>query len=179
MEGDANSFAEALAAAGPAADRAGMMDLYGWLIGAWDLDVTEFLDDGTERRRPGEWHFGWALEGRAIQDVWIVPPRGAARAGDAARNANRYGTTLRTYDPGIDAWHIQWTDPVSQTYLAMIGRKHGQDIVQEGQGPTGSLVRWSFSEITPVSFRWRGEISADGGAAWRLMVEFFARRAGA
>jgi hypothetical protein len=48
------------------------MDLYGWLIGSSDLDVTRFLDDGSERRRQGEWHFGWALEGRAIQDIWIV-----------------------------------------------------------------------------------------------------------
>jgi hypothetical protein len=28
---------DALAAADPAADRAGKMDLYGWLIGSWDL----------------------------------------------------------------------------------------------------------------------------------------------
>ena len=70
----------------------------------------------------GEWHFGWALEGRAIQDVWIVPPRGELRHGDAAANVNSYGTTLRVYDPRIDAWQIQWTDPVTQNFLQMIGR---------------------------------------------------------
>jgi len=37
---------------------------------------------------------------------------------------------------------------------------------------------WSFRDITPRSFRWRGEVSVDGGAAWRLDVEFLARRAG-
>lgn len=68
------AFAEALSAVGPTADRHGKMALYGWLIGSWALDVSEHLDDGSARRRPGEWHFGWALEGRAIQDVWIVPP---------------------------------------------------------------------------------------------------------
>ena len=36
---------------------------------------------------------------RAIQDVWIVPPRGELRHGDAAANVNSYGTTLRVYDP--------------------------------------------------------------------------------
>ena len=176
MSMQATPFLESLHAAGPSADRDGKMGLYGWLVGSWDLDVTEYLDDGSQRRRPGEWLFGWALEGRAIQDVWIVPPRGALRAGDAAANSNRYGTTLRTYDPRIDAWHIQWTDPVSQTYLSMIGRKRGDDIVQEGEGPGGSLIRWSFSEISRDAFRWRGEISADRGATWRLIVEFFARR---
>ena len=64
-----NAFLDALQAAGPAADRAGKMALYGQFVGSWDLDVTEYRDDGTTRQRPGEWHFGWALEGRAVQDV--------------------------------------------------------------------------------------------------------------
>jgi hypothetical protein len=171
-----NPFLAALDARGPAADRTGKMDLYGWLIGSWDLDVTGFLADGTQRRRPGEWHFGWALEGRAIQDVWIVPARGPKRAGDAAANVNSYGTTLRTYDPRIDAWHIQWTDPVTQTYFTMVGRKEREDIVQLGSAPDGTKIRWSFSEITTNSFRWRGEVSSDGGVTWRVNVEFLARR---
>lgn len=178
MTARSSSLADALQAEGPAADRVGKMDLYGWLVGSWELDVTGFLPDGSKRRRPGEWHFGWALEGRAIQDVWIVPPRGAARQGDAAANVNSYGTTLRVYDPRIDAWHIQWTDPVTQTYFTMIGRRQGDDIVQLGKGPDGNLIRWSFAEITPNSFRWRGEVSADDGATWRLNVEFLARRIG-
>lgn len=172
----ASPFLEALGADGPAADRAGKMDLYGWLVGSWDLDVTQISEDGGKRQRKGEWHFGWALEGRAIQDVWIVPPRGGLRHDDAAANVNSYGTTLRVYDVRIDAWQIQWTDPVTQNFLHMIGRKQGDDIVQLGTGPTGNLIRWSFSEITPNLFRWRGEISADKGATWRLNVEFLARR---
>lgn len=170
------AFLECLHAGAPAADRGGNMDLYGWLIGSWQLEVTRFLADGSTRCRPGEWHFGWVLEGRAIQDVWVVPPRGAQRQGDAAANVNVYGTTLRVYDPRLDAWQIQWTDPVTQTYLAMIGRKQGSDIVQLGKSPDGSLIRWSFSGITHQSFRWRGEVSVDGGATWRLDVEFLARR---
>ena len=172
------AFLACLHANGPSADRAGNMDLYGWLVGSWDLDVTRFLPDGTTRRRSGEWHFGWVLEGRAIQDVWVVPPRGAQRAGDAAANGHVFGTTLRVYDPRIDMWQIQWTDPVTQTYLAMVGRKEGSDIVQLGKSPDGNLIRWSFRDITPQSFRWRGEVSVDGGATWRLDVEFLARRAG-
>jgi hypothetical protein len=169
-------FLDALGADGSAADRAGKMELYGHFVGSWDLDVTQIADDGSQRRRPGEWHFGWALEGRAIQDVWIVPPRGAMRQGDAAANVNSYGTTLRIYDPGIDAWQIQWSDPVTRNFLHMIGRGQGDDIVQLGTRPDGKPIRWSFSEITPSSFRWRGEISDDDGASWRLNVEFLARR---
>jgi hypothetical protein len=169
-------FLNALGANGPAADRAGKMGLYGRFVGSWDLDVTQFPDSGVRRQRKGEWHFGWTLEGRAIQDVWIVPPRGELRHGDATTNANSYGTTLRVYDPRIDAWQIQWTDPVTLNFLHMIGRPHGDDIVQLGARPDGKPVRWSFSEITHDSFHWRGEISDDEAATWRLNVEFLARR---
>ena len=145
-----SAFLEALGAVGPSADRAGKMDLYGRFVGSWDLDVRQFADDGRERRRTGEWHFGWALEGRAIQDVWIVPPRGELRHGDATAKINSYGTTLRVYDPDIDAWRIQWTDPVARSFLQMIGRADGRDIVQLGTRPDGQLMRWRFSRSRPT-----------------------------
>ena len=171
------SFLNALGADGPAADRAGRMDLYGWLIGAWDLEVIRYPEAGEPQRRTGEWHFGWVLEGRAIQDVWIVPRRGA-RNGDAAANRNSYGCTLRIYDPAIHAWQIQWTDPVAQNFCTMIGRRQGVDIVQLGRNAAGQQIRWSFLDITPDAFLWRGEISRDDGATWRREVEFAARRVG-
>lgn len=171
-----NPFLAAFGATGPSPDRGDKMDLYGWLIGSWDLQVSAFMPDGSIRKRPGEWHFGWVLEGRAIQDVWIVPTRGGLRSGDAASNRFAYGTTLRTYDPSIDAWHIQWTEPVTQTYLSMIGRRDGKDIVQLGTGPDGSRIRWSFSQITESSFLWRGETSSDDGKTWQPVVEFTAVR---
>jgi len=170
------AFLAALGADGPAPDRAGKMDLYGRFIGSWHLDVRQFAEDGTERRREGEWHFGWALEGRAIQDVWIVPPRGAQRADDAAAHVNSYGTTLRIFDPRIDAWHIQWADPVTQNISQMIGRAEGTDIVQLGTSADGRLIRWRFLEIAADSFLWRGETSSDQGANWRVVTEFDARR---
>jgi len=169
-------FLAALGADGPAPDRAGKMDLYGRFVGSWDLDVRQFAEDGTERRRNGEWHFGWVLEGRAIQDVWIVPPRGPLRNGDAVANVNSYGTTLRIYDTQLDAWRIQWSDPVSKSFLQMIGRAEGADIVQLGSATDGRLIRWRFLEIEPSSFLWRGETSSDQGTSWRVVTEFRAVR---
>jgi hypothetical protein len=87
-----------------------------------------------------------------------------------------YGTTLRVYDPQLDAWHIHWIDPVMQLYPRMIGRAQGRDIVQEGKGDDGSAIRWSFREITPDSFRWLGEVSPDGGATWIVQADFQVRR---
>jgi hypothetical protein len=83
---------------------------------------------------------------------------------------------LRVYDPAIDAWHIQWTDPVGQTYLTMIGRAQGDDIVQLGRSGAGHLIRWGFYQIRPGSFLWRGEASADNEVSWNRVVEFTARR---
>jgi enamine deaminase RidA (YjgF/YER057c/UK114 family) len=60
-----------------------------------------------------------------------------------------------------------------------IGRAHGKSIVQDGKNDAGELVRWSFNDITPDSFRWLGERSRDGGANWQTQAEFFARRVAA
>lgn len=116
------------------------------------------------------------LEGLAVQDVWIVPPRGAQRIGNAAAEVNTYGTTLRIFDPRIDAWRVQWFDPVTQNFSQMVGRADGNDIVQHGAADDGRSIRWRFLEITTDSFLWRGEISSDQGVSWRLVTEFKAMR---
>jgi hypothetical protein len=157
------SFVAALHSARPAADRAQKMGLYGWLIGRWEMDAVIHDNDGRKHTGRGQIHFGWVLEGRAIQDVWVLP-------------GFFYGTTLRVYDPGIDAWHIFWSDPLKQRYRRQIGRAQGNDIVQEGNDDTGAAVRWRFTEITPDSFHWLGERSSDGGANWQLQAEYFAKR---
>jgi len=174
--GPAPSFVNALHADGPAPDRAGKMGLYGWLIGAWEMDVLVHLENDAEYRGKGEIHFGWVLEGRAIQDVWITPRRGE-RDGPIGAAANFYGSTFRIYDPGIEAWHIFWLDPVKQFYSRMIGRADGPDIEQLTVNETPRR-RWRFSAITPDSFRWTADIDEgkDGAVAWHRHVEFFARR---
>jgi hypothetical protein len=154
---------DALHSQGPASDRADKMGLYGWLVGRWEMDSTIHKDDGTKQDGRGEIHFGWVLEGRAIQDVWILP-------------GVFHGTTLRIYDPSLDAWRILWSDPLRQIYMRQIGRARGDDIVQEGKDDAGAGVRWSFTAITPDSFHWLGERSPDGGATWQLQAEYFARR---
>jgi hypothetical protein len=162
----------------PAPDRADKMALYGQFVGAWDMDVVAYEENGTKHAGRGEIHFGWVLEGRAIQDVWMIPRRAERRPGipEMPVAGNWYGTTLRLYDPGIDAWHILWNDPVKQYYTRQLGRARGKDIVQDGKDDAGTAVRWSFTEITPDSFHWLGERSPDSGKTWRLQVEFFARR---
>ena len=161
-----SSLIAALHTSQPAADRAEKMKLYGWLVdrgGRWEMDTIVYGDDGTPQPGRGEIHFGWVLEGRGIQDVWILP-------------GVFHGTTLRVYDPALDAWHILWSDPLRQNYSRQLGRASGKDIVQEGHNSAGDAVRWSFTEITPDSFRWIGERSQDQGETWRMDADFSARR---
>jgi len=156
-------FMKALHSEGPANDRAEHLQLYGRLIGDWVMDATVHREDGTTLKRAGEIHFGWVLEGRAIQDVWILP-------------GVFHGTTLRVYDPGLGAWHILWSDPLRQFYARQLGRAQGDDIVQIGKNDGGVMLRWSFTDITPSSFRWLGESSVDDGKSWHLQADFRARR---
>jgi hypothetical protein len=163
MDNSEVPLARLLFSDGPAADRADHMDLYGRFIGAWTIDAVMHAPDGQTHERSGEIGFAWVLQGRAIEDVWILPDF-------------FYGTTLRVYDPGIDAWHILWSDPLKQFYCRQVGRACGQDIVQLGKSDDGTDWRWSFEDITAASFRWLAELSADGGATWRLRAEMKCRR---
>jgi hypothetical protein len=163
---------------GPAADRADSMRLFAFLIGSWDMEVVTYEENGTKHEGRGEIHAGWVLEGRAIQDVWMIPRR-AERRSDAPVlpvAGNWYGTTLRLYDPRIDAWHILWSDPATQNYVRQIARARGDDIVQEGTHESGAVLRWTFTDITRNSFHWLGERRSDDGVTWRLQVDIHARR---
>lgn len=160
----ATRFHDLLGAAGPVPDHADRMGLYAWLIGDWTMDAVMHAEDGTRHEGKGEIHFGWVLGGRAIQDIWILP-------------GFFHGTTLRVYDPTRDAWHILWSDPLKQYYTRQLGRADGKDILQLGKLEDGTPIRWRFTEITPDSFRWLGEVSPDDGASWRLQADFRARRA--
>jgi hypothetical protein len=166
-----------LHASAPAPDRADKLQLYGRFIGDWNSRVVRHEADGARREADGEIHFGWILQGRAVQDVWMIP-RSEQGANTAALPAvgNWYGTTLRVYDPAIDAWRIWWIDPATNSFRQQIGRARGEDIVQEGRTESGVLTRWSFIEIRPDSFHWLGEASSDAGASWQLHVEVLATR---
>jgi hypothetical protein len=164
-----------LPATGPAvADSA--HQLYSPLLGDWDVDVVDHLADGTRHTSTGEWHFAWVLEGRAVQDVWISPPR-KRRAVGTVPAFDRYGTTVRYFDPAIDAWRLTWVNPAQNYVATLVGRARGGDILQEGADDQGRTLRWTFSNITRDGFVWRGEVSSDSGRTWRTVQEMSARRA--
>jgi hypothetical protein len=107
-------------------------------------------------------HVGWVLGGRAVQDVWIVPGRG--EPGEGQPPLGFHGSTIRFYDPAIDAWRFTRIEPVNGRVRRFIGRpEHG--------------VRWRFADITASSFRWHAESSTDRSATWHPDEEMLATRA--
>ena len=124
-----NTFIETLAAAGPHPALGVHADTYGRVIGSWTGELQNHLL-ATPTRASIEVHFGWVLEGRAVQDVWITPAR--AERGAAASGMSWYGTTLRVFDPTSESWRVVWSDPVSQHRIELEGRRQGDDIVLLG-----------------------------------------------
>jgi uncharacterized protein len=165
-------FCRALISNAPSHELDGRSADFDWLIGGWSGVVRDYSDNGTVAVNSGEWWFSWILEGRAMQDVWMVPPP-SARHG-ASRLNNRYGTTTRRFSASGGLWCIAWINPVSGAHTELRGRRLYDRIVLEGtQG--GTPIRWSFVDITPSSFRWTGERQTSE-SIWRLESEFILER---
>src|SRR5262245_5682356 len=173
---DGGAFLAALAVRGRSPEIPESADAYGWLVGSWELDIYRYWAmDVAARRIKGEAHFAWVLEGLAVQDVWIMARR-SDRTANLDKKMNMYGSTLRVWDPSIEAWRITWRNPAGGHHEEQIGRRSGQDVVQVGTRPDGTPTRWTFTEITPESFHWLGEALEPDGKTWRLEGEFRAVR---
>lgn len=133
-------------------------------IGTWDCDYTRHLDDGSTRHAKGELEFGWILDGRAIQDIWISYPTEAGKPRDI-------GTTVRFLDTRSKLWRVIFVNPTYGALMDMKGGQEGDRIVLRGVDDDGTMLRWSFNDITAEKFTWRGEKSRDGGKTWELEEE--------
>lgn len=171
------TFFNELAAPGRAGEIPESLDVYGWLCGSWDLKVLRYRGvDVSTTGLAGEVHAARVLEGRAVQDVWIMPPRSSRQIPPSDPTMDMYGTTLRSWDAASQAWRIAWTNPVRGHYEIQTGNWNGRDILQLGERPDGTKTRWTFTEITGDSFRWRGEALYPNRTEWGLEGEFLATR---
>jgi hypothetical protein len=169
-------FHNVLAADGRSPQIPESCDVYGWLCGSWDLVVLRYRGvDVSAQGLTGEVHAARVLEGGAVQDVWIMPPR-SRRQKTSDPTMNMYGTTLRSWDASIQAWRIAWTNPIRSHREEQIGAWNGRDILQTGARADGTKTRWTFTEITADSFHWRGEALYPNATDWVLEGEFLATR---
>jgi hypothetical protein len=159
----------ALQAMGPHPSLGDQAKVFGRFVGTWGAAYTEFSRDGKATHSSGEFIVGWVMDGRAIQDLFIIYP---------STNKERFiGTTLRYFDPQSGTWRITFVDPENDSVLRFSGRAVGNDrIVLLSQDTDGRETRWSFNEIQPESFVFRDEESRDGGMTWRLKEEDHMKR---
>jgi hypothetical protein len=137
-------------------------------VGAWDAEFG-FYRDGSLHYKKGELYFGWIMDGRAIQDLWIGYPTGSQKE-------RTIGTTIRFFDTAIRKWRVVFVGPQSNYMVTMQGGLEGDRIVLRGVDSDSLPIRWTFSELEPNSFHWQGEKSHDGGKSWTLEEDHRMRR---
>ena len=163
----------ALQAAGPHPSLGDQAKAFGRFVGTWDGEYTEFSKVGKETRSSGEWIFGWIMDGRAIQDLFIIHP-------SVARKERFIGTTLRYFDPKSATWSVTFVDPENGGVETLTGGAVGDDrIVLHSNNSDGKETRWSFDDIRPDSWVFRDEETRDGGKTWRLREVDHMKRRGA
>lgn len=153
-----------LSADGPMDRLRDRLMLYGQFVGGWQVRSVHYTDGGT-RETDGEWHFAWVLGGMGVQDILF--PIGSP--------PSMSGTTLRCFDERLGIWHISWMQPAAGEFANLIGWQAEDGIIQEGRCEQGE-IRWTFTDITANSFRWRGYESDAASDEWRLVQEMRAER---
>ena len=131
------------------------------LVGVWDADFGFARDGSQMSHKKGELFFGWVLDGRAIQDLWIGYP-------SAPGKERTIGTTIRFFDATTKQWRIVFVGPQYNSLVTAQGGREGDRIVFRGVDGDGMPFRWTFRDITDDSFHWQGELSHDGGKSWKL-----------
>jgi len=134
------------------------------LVGTWDCDFSFRAGDGSMRHKRGELLFGWILDGRAVQDLWITYPV----EGEKER---KIGTSIRFFDTELKLWRVVFLNPQFNYLVTVQGSAVGDGIVLTGHDKDGAQIRWSFINIKADSFTWHGETSRDGGKTWVLEEE--------
>jgi hypothetical protein len=169
---DCSTFQNALIAHSRAATMPEEADIYGFLVGAWELEIIHYMTDVKSLGLKADVTCARILEGHAIQDTWISRPHGCEPDGIP----RMCGTTLRVWNPATKTWRVTWTNVLSGARNELVARRVGNDIVQIGTHADGTPIRWLFSDLTNDSFHWTGEALGSDGSTWTLQGEFHARR---
>jgi hypothetical protein len=166
-------MATALQAHSPHSSLAEQAKVFARLVGAWDVEYTDFTKSGKTLHRTGELRFGWVMDGRVLQDVWVVDPSGTSQEREVY-------TDLFYFEPKSGSWHAASVDPYAASVATFVGNPIGDDrIVLESRDLEPTQVhRWSFNDIGPGSLVFRDEASSDDGKTWKLKSEYHMKRRG-
>jgi hypothetical protein len=160
----------ALKATNPHPSLRDQAQVLGRLVGAWDVEYTTFAKDGTSSLRTGEFIVEWVMDGRAIQDLWIVHPSGE-------RKEREVYTDLHWFDAKSRTWRSAFVDPEHGSVARFTGGPVGNDrYVLETPDFGSNQTRWSFYDIRRDTLAVRGEVSSDDGKTWKVESEYKMKR---
>jgi len=167
------AMSTALRATGPHPSLADHASVLSRLVGTWDVEYMDISQDGKAIHRSGELLVGWVMDGRAIEDLWIVYPSGAGKEREVYAD-------VRYFDPKCGTWPAIFIDPQIASVATFTGGAVGDDrIVLDSQDlVAGQTRRWSFNDIRYDSLVFRDDASTDGGKSWRLKSEYHMKRCG-
>lgn len=137
---------------------------FAFIVGHWDATLTVTLPDGTSRLAHVDWYGRFILNGTAIQETWLTTP--------ADGSEPTWGTAINAWDAKKGEWVCaEYTTPETEL-LVMSGSLVGNDLVQSHDAVSRRdgakiLVKKYFYDIAPDRFKWRVEVSRDGGATWQ------------
>lgn len=145
------------------------LDWFAPVIGEWSFDYYDRMGEHAGRHVTGEWVFSRVLDGTGVQDVFICPSR--AERLTRPQPDGEYGTTVRIYNPGTQAWDIFYG--CAGRAIRLEARRVGTEVVltevSEGK------MQWIFSEMTENSFHWRHQ-RREGASDWQTWCEVYAVR---
>lgn len=160
----------ALAASGPHASFGDQSEIFERLVGSWDVEYMDILKDGRQQHRTGQFIVAWVLDGRAIEDVWIVFPA-------EPRQEREVYADLRYFDSKTRSWPTVFIDPEHASMARFTGGTTSDGrIVLQTSDLGHPQNRWSFTDIGPDTCVFRDEFSSDGGESWKLQSEYHMTR---
>ncbi|MFC0626651.1 hypothetical protein [Kribbella deserti] len=172
MQSPAQVFASLIASEQPRPELAEALAPFEPLIGSWDLDVAWYDENGEiNRTTQGEWHFSWALDGRAVADIWITP----SRERHPVDGDGEWGLSVRFYDEQLGAFRSTWLGPKAAFVMPFVAHAGDGTIRLEALTPTAAKTRWIFTDISSDGFHWRNEDETAEGVTV-LRQTFVARR---
>lgn len=136
---------------------------FGQLVGIWDITDETIQADGSWQAGEGaEWIWYYILDGYAIQDDWIAPPRYGTTQADTLR---QHGTNLRIYDPAAQRWDLAWISNSDKKLSTFTATAQGDSaLVMRGTHASGNDARITFFDITDTRFEWKLEFAQEDGS---------------